>query len=256
MPVHPLATAHTTPCTKDPSPMPLALSVVLPAHNEVGVIETVIADVVATARRLAGDDRFEVIVVDDASTDGTSGVLDRLSRHEPSLVVVHLADNVGHGPALRRGWEQASAPWVAHLDSDAEIPAHQLDRVWALREDADLVLGTRRGRAESAVRRFVTWSLKPIALAASRQPLRDANTPCKLVRRRFLDDALTVMPAGAFAPSVLLAVVVARRGGRIVEVAVDTEPRSHGTSWLVPTTLLRGCVHSLLDTARVAWRTR
>ncbi len=236
--------------------MPLDLSVVLPAHNEVGVIEAVIGDVVATARRLTGDGRFEVIVVDDASTDGTSDVLDRMSRMEPSLVVVRLVDNVGHGPALRSGWEQSSAPWVAHLDSDAEIPADQLDRVWALRDDADLVLGTRRGRTESAVRRFVTWSLKPIARAASRQPLRDANTPCKLVRRGFLEDALDVMPVDAFAPSVLLAVVVARRGGRIVEVAVDTEPRTHGTSWLVPTTLMRGCAHSVLDTVRVAWRTR
>jgi glycosyltransferase involved in cell wall biosynthesis len=229
---------------------------VLPAHNEIGVVEAVIDDVVATAIRLVGEDGFEVVVVDDASSDGTSDVLDRVSQRHPSVTVVHLAHNVGHGPALRRGWQRATGPWVAHLDSDAEVAADQLDRLWSERDRADLVLGVRRGRGDAPSRRFVTWTLKSIARVAAGRPLHDANTPCKLVRRSFLESALTVMPDDAFAPSVLLAVVVARRGGRIVEVGVDTQPRAHGTSWLVPTTLAKGCARSTVDTLRVAWRTR
>ncbi|MET0909496.1 MAG: glycosyltransferase family 2 protein [Ilumatobacteraceae bacterium] len=239
--------------------MPPELSVVLPAHNEVGVIASVIDDVVATARRLVGGTRgagVQVIVVDDASTDGTSEALDELAARHAEVTVVHLLDNVGHGPALRAGWERATGEWVAHLDSDAEVPADQLDRLWAVRADADLVLGVRTQRTDTTVRRFVTWTLKSVARIASGRRLRDANTPCKIVRRSSLKDALTLMPPDAFAPSVLLAVAVARRHGRVAEVEVVTRPRSHGTSWLVPTTLARGCARSMVDTVRVAWRAR
>jgi dolichol-phosphate mannosyltransferase len=249
--------------------LPLELSIVLPAHNEVRVIASVIDDVVATARRLVAGAQpdggsfdgkpdppaFEVIVVDDASTDGTGDELDQLAERHHELTVIHLVANVGHGPALRAGWERAGGEWIAHLDSDAEVPADQLDLLWAERERADLLLGIRTDRTDTAMRRFVTWTLKSVARIAAGQRLRDANTPCKVVRTTYLADALAVMPADAFAPSVLLAVFVARRHGRVVEVEVGTRPREHGTSWLVPTTLARGCARSTIDTVRVAWRT-
>lgn len=232
----------------DPTPLRgTALSLVMPAHNEFAGIESAVVDAVAVLRSLAGDD-VECIIVDDASTDGTGAVLDRLAADEPVVRVVHLTQNVGHGPALRTGWDLACGEWVAHLDSDDEIPADQLGLLWTQREGADLVLGVRTGRESTPSRRFVTATLRAVAHASARRRLADANSPCKIVHGSALRRALGSIPGDAFAPSVLLAVRVARTGGVIREVPVATRPRAHGRSWLVPTRLAKGAIRSFRDT--------
>ncbi|MEO6654332.1 MAG: glycosyltransferase family 2 protein [Ilumatobacteraceae bacterium] len=228
-------------------PSEVELSLVMPAHNEAAVISEVVAGALAVLRGMVGD-RFELIVIDDASTDGTELVLDGIAAVERSVKVVHLASNVGHGPALRAGWNIATGAWVAHLDSDDEIPAHELAVLWDTRGDADLVLGVRTARQSPPSRRAVTWTLRQVAGVAARRRLADANTPCKIVRSAALGAALASMPPSAFAPSVLLAVHVARSGGIIREVPVATRLRSSGRSWLVPTRLASGAAHSFYDT--------
>lgn len=233
----------------------MELVVVVPAHNEAGVIEQVVRDVVAVVEAVAGE-QGRVIVVDDASTDTTAELLDRLDATIGALTVLHLPSNVGHGPALRHGLELADAEWIGHIDSDGEIAADELAVLWEHRGSADLVLGVRRGRTDTADRRFVTASLRTLMRVLAGRPVADANTPCKLVRRELLTDALRIAPPHAFAPSILLALVAARRGARIVEVPVVARPRSHGTSWLVPTRLARGCVRSVRDAVAVTWTVR
>ena len=237
------------PGRNDPSAA-VELSLVMPAHDEADIIEKAVRDALAALRSLV-DDRHELIVVDDASTDRTPEILERLVRDEPTVRVIRLDRNRGHGPALRAGWEAAVGTWIAHLDSDDEIPADQLELLWAHRDDADLLLGVRTGRSSPPVRRFVTGSLRQVARLAARRPLADANSPCKIVRRSTLAAALAATPADAFAPSILLAVHVSRSGGRIREIPVSTRQRAHGASWLVPTRLVAGSARSLRDTIAV-----
>ena len=219
----------------------------MPAHNEADSIEKAVGDAAATLRALVGD-RYELIIVDDASTDHTAALVGQLAADEARIRLIRLERNVGHGPALRTGWEAAGGIWIAHLDSDDEIPADQLALLWAQRERADLLLGVRTGRSSPPVRRLVSATLRQVARLAARRPLADANSPCKIVRRSALAPALDAMPPDAFAPSVLLAVHVARSGGRIVELPVESRLRAHGRSSLVPTRLVAGAAHSLRDT--------
>lgn len=253
----------------DPATSNTALCIVVPAHNEADGLADVLVEIAAAARSMVGAGNYSIIVVDDASTDGTAELLDafaarsatRADDGDPTagidagaLSIVHLEANVGHGPALRAGWELADAEWIAHLDSDGEIVAADLAELWARRADADLVLGVRVGRADAVHRRVVTAVLRGVARVAAGRPLRDANSPCKLVRAPVLSKALAAAPPGAFAPSILLAVTVARTTGRIVEVPVRVRPRAHGRSWLVPTRLARGAARATLETTQLAWR--
>lgn len=235
------------PGRRDPA---IELSLVMPAHNEAENIDKALRDAFEALRAIAPG-AHEVIVVDDASTDDTADVLARVAIDEPTLRVIRLDHNQGHGPALRTGWEVATGTWVAHLDSDDEIPADELERLWAARDGADLVLGVRTGRSSPPVRRFVTATLRQVARVMARRRIADANSPCKIVRREVLADALAAMPSDAFAPSVLLAVHVARAGRPIVEIPVSTRVRVHGRSWLVPTRLIAGSARALRDTLGV-----
>lgn len=225
----------------------------MPAHNEAENIEKAVGDAAATLRALVGD-RFELIVVDDASTDHTAALVEQLAKDESRIRLIPLDRNVGHGPALRTAWEAAVGTWVAHLDSDDEIPADQLALLWAQRADADLLLGVRTDRSSPPVRRFVTATLRQVARLAARRRLADANSPCKIVRRTALAPALDAMPTDAFAPSILLAVHVARAGGRIVELPVESRQRAHGRSSLVPTRLVVGSARALRDTVAAGVR--
>lgn len=214
------------------------LSLVLPAHDEEAGIEAAVRDAVAAARRIAPG-AAEVIVVDDGSTDGTGAILDRLADELEELDVVHRRPNRGHGPALLLGFDRARGRWIAHLDTDEQIPADQLERLWPERERAPLVLGIRTDRADPRHRLVVTAAVRTLVSALARQRLRDANVPCKLIDRDLWASVRPLLPDDTFAPSVALAVATARRGQAIVQVPVRHQARAHGSSSLHPVKLVR-----------------
>lgn len=229
----------------------------VPAHDEADRIEAVVRDLRAAVERSTAlaDDAWELIVVDDASGDATPAVLDGLLGSVPQLGVIRIDDNVGHGPALRTGWEAATGRWVAMFDGDGEVPPDQLDELWRSRVDGGLVIGRRRGRRQAPARRLVSGGLRTIASRIARRPIDDANVPAKLVDRRLLVEACAVIPAAAFAPSLLLVIASARLGRPIEVVEVSVAPDDGGGSWLVPRRLVAACMRSALDIAKVAHRT-
>src|SRR4051794_8204556 len=122
-------------------PLTPALSIVMPAHNEAALIEASVRewhDVVAGQIEGA-----ELIVVDDASTDGMAATLDALKNAVPSLRVITLTENVGHGRAVRCGLDAAAGGYVFQTDSDRQHLPADFWRLWARRHDVDFVFGRR-----------------------------------------------------------------------------------------------------------------
>jgi glycosyltransferase involved in cell wall biosynthesis len=110
----------------------LPVSVVVPAYNREGMLECALASVAAQQPARPA----EIVVVDDASTDGTAAVAERLGAR----VIVH-EDNRGAAAARNTGVAAATQPWLAMLDSDDEWLPHHLATLWALRDGHDLVAG-------------------------------------------------------------------------------------------------------------------
>ena len=123
-----------------PAPLP-RVSIVIPTFNRKRLLAEAIASVLAQ-----GEQDFELIVVDDGSTDGTAEDLATRHADEPRLRVVRQT-NGGSGPARNRGLAEARAPWTAFLDSDDLWDADYLERQLAFAEahpDADLVIADLR----------------------------------------------------------------------------------------------------------------
>ncbi|CAN5590054.1 hypothetical protein BH10ACT1_BH10ACT1_15080 [soil metagenome] len=232
-------------------PLPVELSVVLPAHDEAATIEDVVRAVVAVAEHLAPD-AHEVIVVDDGSTDATGAILDRLAAELPAVAVVHQVPNRGHGPALRAGFDLAVGAWIGHLDTDDQIPADQFERLWPERSAHDLVLGVRTDRHDPRHRLVVTRAVRAIVGRLAGRPIQDANVPCKLVGRDLWEAARPYVPTDTFAPSVALAVAAVRLGRPVAQVPVQHQARPHGTSSLKPVRLARGLGTAAVQTVRLA----
>lgn len=174
------------------------VSVVIPAYNE----EARIADVVREARRVAD----EVVVVDDASTDGTADVAERAGA-----VVLRQPANAGYIAAIRRGFQEASGDVVVTLDGDGELPASSVPDLVApiLEGAADMVQG-RRDSVPRPSEHFLTW------LANLAAPVGDSGTGMRALRT---DLARQLEIRGRCICGVLSLEAVAR-GARLQEIPI------------------------------------
>lgn len=128
---------------------PPSISVVMPAYNEAGSLAAVIGDLRSTLPALT--DRWEVIVVDDGSRDGTLAVAQSCSA-EPGLRVVRLSRNFGKEAALTAGIDRALGAVVVLMDADGQHPASLLpDMLAAWRQGADMVCAVRASRVDEAL---------------------------------------------------------------------------------------------------------
>jgi glycosyltransferase involved in cell wall biosynthesis len=226
----------------------------MPVYNEAGVI----ADVVGELGRdvVARLDGTEVVVVDDGSTDATPALLDELASSHDWLTVIHAERNQGHGPSLRQAFEASGGEWLFQMDSDGQQVAAELWDLWALGEDADVVVGVRRGRSEGRHRDAVSAFARLASRLAGGGRLRDVNVPFKLIRREVWEDLRGDIPERPVAPSLLIAVGASVRGWRLAEVEISHLPRRHGSSTVDVPALARLTLGALRELIRFRRRIR
>lgn len=232
----------------------MQLSVVMPVYNEEECIEEVVRSI---DREIVSKlESCEFIVVDDGSRDGTARVLERMKSSMPRLRVLTQVPNQGHGPAIRRGFEEASGEFVFHIDSDNQFEVEEFWRFWELRADADLILGYRRVRHDPLHRLILTRIVRALLLVLFGSYLRDSNVPFKLIRAERLRELLAAIPPDAFAPSILIAGLAALRGLRLHQLPVTHLPRLTGQCSIVRWKLLRSCCLSAWQLLRLAFSAR
>lgn len=206
------------------------LSVIMPAYNEAEHIERSISEWHDGVVAVVGD--AELVVVDDASTDGTGERLQQLRRRMPALTVVRLPRNVGHGPAIRVGLDACQSEFIFQTDSDRQHTPDDFWKVWEQRDAADFVFGVRPRRADGAFRRGISALMRVVNLLVWGVWLIDANCPFKLMRRSALEPLLADVPRDTFIPMVMIAVLAKRRGLRVREVPIRHFARQAGQQTL------------------------
>jgi glycosyltransferase involved in cell wall biosynthesis len=209
-----------------------ALSYFFPAHDEAENVEALVAEALVELDRLA--ERFEIICVDDGSTDGTAAIADGLAAMHPDIVrVVHHATNQGYGAAVRSGLRAARYPLICFTDGDRQFRVGDLAKLLERLETtvsagrpADVVAGFRIRRADPPLRLAYARVYRACLRLFFGLAVRDPDCACKLFRRETLV-GVRVESAGAFLSAELL-VKIGRRGGLIVEQGVPHHPRTAG----------------------------
>ena len=232
---------HLRQVTRVPS-----LSVVLPAYNEEANIGPMVDAALEVLPSVAED--YEVLIVDDGSRDATASVAqDLVDRHYPSVRLLVHDGNRGYGVAIRTGFQSSRGDLVFYTDADRQFDISELAYFLALAQTADLVIGFRVYRYDTAIRSIVSWIYNRIVSVLFRVAVRDVDCAFKLMRREVVDK-LDLQSDDFFIDTEIVA--CARRWNfSIAQKGVRHYPRVAGE-----TTVVLGDVPRTLKTVARMWR--
>ncbi|WP_231505238.1 glycosyltransferase family 2 protein [Cellulomonas sp. URHE0023] len=230
------------------------LSIFFPMWNEEQYIERAVNAARTVCEGLVADDRvldYEIIVVDDASTDSTGALADAIAQGDPHVKVVHHARNRKLGGSIKSGFAAATGDVV--LYTDADLPFEMEELVRALRVlcmyEVDVVSAYRLDRTGEGPRRAVySFLYNWLVQIMFRTRLRDINFAFKLCRRRVLDH-VTLKSESSFIDAEL--VIRAQRSGfQILQIGVDYFPRTRGVSTLSSPGVIKAMLVELVHLRR------
>jgi glycosyltransferase involved in cell wall biosynthesis len=191
-------------------------------------------------------DDWEIVLVDDASHDGTLSAARERADREPGIRVLTHERNRGLGGALRTGFAAATREWILYSDCDMPWDLAEMGRLFRAAEitGADVVSAYRHDRTgEGAIRTLYSLAYNGLVHAALGLVLRDVNFACKLFRRSFLD-GMTLRSEGSFIDAELLARLAAR-GAVFQQVGLDYFPRTRGLSTLSSPRVVLGILREM-----------
>lgn len=225
-------------------PAPLACSVVVPVFNEADNVVPLLNEIEAALKPLKKT--FEILFVDDASTDGTAEVLASLSGRETLRVIRHRF-NCGQSAAVATGFRAAQGAIVATLDGDGQnCPSDLPEFIEAIENcRADCVCGVRSRRNDNWVRRASSRIANSFRNWITGNPVRDSGCGIRALRRECLAEIPVFNGMHRFLPSIL-----SFQGYTLLEMSVAHRPRMHGVSkYGIHNRLWRG----ILDCFAMRW---
>jgi dolichol-phosphate mannosyltransferase len=226
----------------------MQLSVVIPVKNEADNIVSLVDEVEAA---LKGRFDFEVIVINDGSTDATGERLTAARARLPRLRVVRHAANRGQSAGVWTGVKLARGAWIATLDGDGQNDPADLPAMWArlsAEPRPDMVAGHRVERKDTASKKIASRLANRIRSALLKDETPDSGCGIKIFRRDLFLELPYFDHMHRFLPA-----LARRHGARVISVAVNHRPRGAGRSNYTNLGRLRA---GLLDLIGVWWLIR
>ena len=204
-----------------------SLSVFFPAYNDAATIPSMVIAALLTVPKVTED--YEILVVNDGSSDHTAEMLQELERvYSPLRVITHPA-NKGYGGVLRSGFKSATKTWIFYTDGDAQYDPREMTRlVDAAGEDTDVVNGYKIARSDPLHRILIGKLYHHIVRVLFGFKLRDVDCDYRLLRRKIFDHVDLTSTSG----TICLEMVKKFQdlGYRFKEVPVHHFHRAHGKS--------------------------
>lgn len=204
------------------------LSIVIAVLNEEENIAAVVAEI---DEKLAGRLRFEVVFVDDGSTDDTARRVREAAARHPYIRLVQHRRCCKKSAALVTGTRAARAEWIATMDGDGQNDPQDLLNLFAATQDADapaglgLVAGQRRRRNDTRLKQLSSRIANTVRMGLSGDRTPDAACGLKVYRRAAFLELPRFDNMHRF-----LSALFQRQGAAVVSVLVDDRPRLHGES--------------------------
>ena len=200
------------------------ISIFFPAFNEEKNIQTTVSAALSVASSIFDD--FEIMIVDDGSSDKTPELIDSLSRSNNKIKAVHHTANMGYGAAVRTGFAKASKELVFYTDGDGQFDISEIKLFLPLIKEADLVIGYRIKRSDPFHRWLFAKLWGTFIAILFNIWVRDTDCAFKLIKRKVIQ-SLDLKSNGAFISAELL-IKAKKKGFKIKQVGVHHYPRKGG----------------------------
>jgi glycosyltransferase involved in cell wall biosynthesis len=188
---------------------------------------------------------FEIIYVDDGSTDGSSEILDRLAAEHPPVTVLHFDRNYGQSAGFDAGFKRSRGALVVTMDGDLQNDPDDIGVLLSYAKDYDLVCGRRTERHDTMTRKISSRVANAVRTAVTGDRVHDTGCSLKVFRRAVVDRLQLFNGMHRFFPALAL-----MHGFTVTEVPVRHRPRTHGISkYGVGNRLFKG----LYDLFAVRW---
>lgn len=187
--------------------VPPRFSLVVPCYNEENAIARTVEQLMAT---LQAAGTYEIVIVNDGSTDGTAAALERLAESDPGLRIVHHSRNKGYGAALKTGIRHSSSDLIVITDADGTYPNERIAELVDLASEADMVVGARIGADVEypLIRKIPKVFMRAYAEWIAGQDIPDLNSGMRAFRRSVVERFLNILPNGfSFTTTITLAML-------------------------------------------------
>jgi len=198
---------------------------VFPAFNEEENVAYMVESGISVLSRLGVD--WEIIVVDDGSSDRTAEIAQDMSIQHPGVKMVSHAENRGIGSAVNTGIRNSTKDWVFYTDCDGQFDLEELEMLWSLRDEADVISGYRRRRQDPLMRLMYSFSYNTLTYILFAGGFKDVDASFKLFKRNIFNN-IDIRSSSSVADLELL-ILPRLRGYRIRQLPVSHLPRRAGS---------------------------
>ena len=202
----------------------VSISVFFPCYNEADNISVLVTKTISVLEEVCCD--FEVIIVDDGSSDSTAATAGAIALKDKRVKVVHHSKNLGYGEALKSGFKASTKELVFYTDGDGQFDIGEMPKLLPMLEEFDVVSCYRLNRRDSMIRKINGWAWTKLVCWLFGMKVRDIDCAFKLYKREIFDK-IKMSSSGALIDTEILARVV-RAGYTITQTGVHHYPRASG----------------------------
>ena len=199
------------------------LSLVIPAYNEQENIPTLLSRVADTLGKIGQS--FEVLIVDDGSTDNTPTLLEEGKAKYPFLRVIRMVKNSGQSAAFDAGFKASKGQLIATIDADLQNDPEEIPRLLPMLDGYDMITGWRKDRHDTPFRKWQTRVANRIRNFISDETINDSASSLKIYRRECLANLPFFNGMHRFYPT-----LVKMKGFKVLETPVKHSARFAGTA--------------------------
>jgi len=204
---------------------PISISVFFPCYNEQDNVGRTVEQALAVLKEINAD--YEVIIVNDGSSDATGQRADEISHKDNRIKVVHHSTNLGYGAALQSGFKAATKKLVFYTDGDGQFDINEMPPLLPLIDQYDIVSCYRLNRQDPFMRKVNAWCWTKLVCFLFSMKIRDIDCAFKLFKRDIFDN-IKLSSTGALIDTEILARST-HKGYSIVQKGVHHYPRTAGT---------------------------
>jgi len=201
-----------------------SLSSFFPVYNEERNIQKLVENLLKILPKVA--EKYEIIIVNDGSTDGTEKIINKLTEENVYIRALHHKENQGYGAAIRSGFVNSQYNYIFFTDGDNQFDVFEIKKLINYINEYDIVIGYRINRKDNFIRRFNAWSWHILIRLLFGLNIRDVNCAFKLFRRGVMKK-INIESEGAMINAEILA-HAKMYGFSIKQIGVCHYPRQWG----------------------------